>query len=582
MSTNSQIGQTQFGQIQFNGSYDLLEHSDSNRADVNYRGGVGFLTLGSRGYGRPEIFEERILNDTGKQIAEILFTSPSGAILGKLRTDIQKSIISEIGFKINKNGCSIYNLDLNKKPDFPLPNFSIIQIKLFDTKHYWYAGRVEYSDDLIPDEFDKFSLRGVGMREYLKTLGVTDGTVYDAGTDIGEVIDDVVQTWIAPFSPIKYNQSKMYGNIGVVLAGDFEVGSYSIEKILETLQDMAILKKKNFYWSVDGDLEFNFFTVENDSIERTIFIGYDVNKFNPQLNISDVRNSIIVKREQSQGGGAGWTIGGVFNDDSSIAKYGQLDLDYQVPGHFTNDDIDTIGEALLLDKKEPKPSGKVRSLIIKTKNDLLKTGNYRFIFPADKYNNIYNDLDDASQFGKFGTGDLQISDNTDVYIHGSGSVELAYTDAQNDRAELNQNFKGNIKKIMFYIRANKIGNICRVGVGQTNWNENTKDIDIPILSKFFLFTWDVSSLNISEINYFAIQIIDQATTGNSKIYIDKIEFEVFGHQTFKMFLTESNYKFKPNDISIDMEMGNLPPKLETYLAGLFSAASEFKSKGEIK
>lgn len=530
--------------------------------------------MGARRYSSPESWAPRVIASVSTAFSNISIASVSGALLGKIRTDVQKTIVSEIEFTNDANGCADFVLRLNALPDFPILPFSLLTINIGDTDYDWYCGVVDYTDELGTKN-GLYEFKGKGVRSYFETLRAL--TTYNAPLDLGEIVYDIVETWIVPYAPIRLNSAKINTVTGTVLANDIDLSNSPISKILQTLADMC-----GHDWGVDGDRDL-YFLPRATTIRKTFFIGYDLEEFKPKLNISTIKNAIVVQRQEGKGsGGAGWSIAGIYNDPSSIKKYGKKELTYQVPGYFDDSDCALIGQSILDESKDPTFSAQTSGLKIIDGESYMERGTYRFILPYDRYSEIYSDVDSASEWSRHGTGNLSISDCMDFFVHGEKCIQLSYTDAFHMRAELIKNFKGNIKKIRFYIRSNRRGSFLTVGVGLTNWNEYTTPVDIPLIDTFFNFDWDVSSLSIYEINKFALSIDEGVRETPVKVYIDKIELQIDGFKTYHLLLTNTKYTLKPNQKSSASEFGTLPPKMENYLAGLLEAASELKFTQEIR
>lgn len=533
----------------------------------------GFNQLGSRGYLKNDEWSMRGISE-GTGYAEITIETPSGVVLGKIRSDIQNSIIQSVEFTIDEHGCADFKMTLNSLPPFPMFPFSIATIKIGNTRYNWYSGEISYKDDEKADD-DPYEFSGVGLRNYLKTLKAQ--TTYEAGQDIGAIIQDLVTTWIVPYSPIQYNASKIKSTTGVIIANDIELSSASIETILNTLADMAACD-----WGVDGDKDL-YFWPKSTTIKRTLFIGYDINTFKPKRNLTEVKNAIIVKRQEGAGsGGVGWSVAGIYNDVSSVKKYGRKEMTYQVPGFFEDEECDIVGNALLEEKKEPSLSATVTGYIVNGGGDYLERGNYRFVMPFKSYEYVYDDVDDIEDWETETGSALVLSKDEDIYMYGDGCLKIAYSGNNSDLITLQNSFElGKIEKINFYIRASKTGGFINVGIGSGAWNDYTASVDIPIQERFINFEWDVSDFDVRDIDTFGIQINDALGTSSTEIWIDRITFTVKGFQNYELEYKKATYKFSPSDHSARVEFGTIPPKMENYLAGLFAAADELKFTTEI-
>lgn len=525
-----------------------------------------------RAYLAPHRITNRVLQADARYACQIDVFSREGFILGKIRNDVQRPILSSLEFTINENGCADFKMSLVAKPAFEILPFSIVKVRLFNSDFYWYAGEIIDLDDDAPNR-DTFEYKGRGLKRYLAEL--TDDRDFNGTSDLGEIVRDIVETTVAPNSPIGYAFGKLENPIGVALVSDVEMGAASIDKVFESLATMA-----DATWGIDGDADV-YFNARETALQRTFFLGYGAGEFSPKINLGAVKNSILVQRQQGRGaGGAGWAVAGIYSDTTSIRKYGKKELRFQVPGYFSDDDCQAVGEALLAARKDPKFSGTLSGIPITTPGDYLSPGVYRVILPFDEYEVEASALDSAADWTVTALGDLALSDDTTNFIYGTGSVKLTFQTADQDRAEFSPAVVGTIKRIRFYIRSTKPGALVTVGVGETTWNEATRLINFGVVNRFFRFDWDVSAENFSQIGKIGFRVEgDQAA--ETSINVDKLDILIAGNKTYRLDLAKATYKIAPGDFSVDAEFGEVPPKLENYLTTLFKNAEENKYTGEL-
>lgn len=567
------LGQYQFGEFVFSQSDNLPIVVDSTNTLSYKRVQVGFGQFGNRGYSKPKQYYPRIIDEDKAKIATISIVSASGALVGKIRTDVQKTIVFDLSFTLDEKGCADFSLKLNKLPEFPILPFSIMAIKIGNTSFNWYQGEITYTDDLSLDS-TLYEFRGNGLRNYLN--GLKSDVDYPTGQDIGEVVKDLVINHIVPYAPIKYNSSKINLVTGVILTNPIELGKSFLNKVLDTLAQLA-----NHNWGVDGEGELYFEPVDKQKIQKTYFIGYDLQKFKPKLNLQEVKNSVLIQRQHGRGsGGVGWAIGGIYNDVSSVKKYGKKELDLQLPGYFEQQEIDIIGDSILEEKSEPKHSAMTDGFIVQGGLDYQRRGLYRFILPLKNYNVIYDDVDDISHWVKGGVGDLNISKDQNLFVHGNGSIKFSFGNSQADYAYITNLIKGNIVRVQCYIRSNRVGSFASIGVGLTNIQENLYKLDFPVKDSFYSLEWNVKSLGLKKIAKFGIQIEENVEP--TEIHIDKIVFTIKGHNFYKIALKKSRYKFSPSNQSISSEFGILPPKMENYVSALKTTTQELRFTGEVR
>jgi len=513
------------------------------------------------------------------KFAGITITSVSGALVGQIRTDVQKTLVNSITFTDDENGSADFTLVLNALPDFEILRFSMISINIGASDFDWYKGVITYPEE-EGTERGTFKFRGFGLRRYLERLKAD--VDYTPGIDITEIVEDLIETHIAPFSPIGFIPAKIDVNSGVVLSSTVQFGKFSIRKILDTLVRMAQTKDFYYIWGVDGDGDFYWTRKDVSLLERTFFIGYELNNFKPKTNFEEVVNSVIIKRQEGRGsGGVGWAVAGIFSDTSSIAKYGLNELYEQVPGFFDTADATLVGEAILDDRKEPKTSSSTDGWIAITPAEFLEQGNYRMIMPNKLFSETVDDLDSKDDFTIINSGDLVLTDDTTDFVFGSGSIRFNFQNALNQRAELDISIKGIIKEIRFYIRTSAAAKFLTVGVGTSVWDQATTDIELGISGSFIPFVWDVSSFGFTELGKFAIRI-DENRASATTVFIDKLDILFSGHKTYRQRMKRSIYNYRPSRSSVKSEFGELPDSLPEYVAGLQAASEELNFTGEVR
>lgn len=574
----SQLGATVLGESQALGETQHEINPDTPAVfEGKRRTTLGWNQKNSRRrFTRGEIFTQPIKREESA-FATIVITSVSGALIGRIRTDIQKSLLRTLEFTDDENGSADFIMTLNKFPEFEILPFSMLEITVGTSDFSWYKGILSYPDNQGTDR-DFLEFKGFGLRRYLEEWKAD--VDFGPGLDITEIVDNIVQVHVAPRGPIVYNASKIGPLSGVLIANKVEFGKFPIRNVLDTLVKMAQTDDFYYQWGVDGDGDFFWERKATDSLERTWHIGFNLNNFKPRTNFERVRNAIIVQRKEGRGsGGAGWAVAGLFNDASSAAKYGENELNVQIPGFFATAEANLFGNALLDSLKEPIDSARLKFWQANRAVDYLTRGNYRAIMPLKDFQENIDDIDDASDFSIIGSGDLAAADDTTFFVFGTGSTRLTFTASAGTRAELNIVAKGFIKEIRFYIRSSATGAFMTVGVGTSVWDQVTTKLDIPIAESFLPIIWDVSNENLRDITKFAIEIDDDFGFERN-VWIDKLDILFSGHKTYRMRLKRTTYRFTPQSSGAESELGELPDALPDYVSGLQALSEELRFTGE--
>lgn len=508
----------------------------------------------------------------------------TGAILGTIRTDKQRSEISELTFTIDRNGCADFSLKLLRPPRFAIEPFSIVKFNVGSSDFNWFTGAIT-----VPPtpgtQNEPLIYKGFGLRRWLETLQPPDGfTEFSAGTDTTTIITTLAENGVSPFSPISYDPAKIGDLSGVTIAADLELSKFSMRKIFDFFQKLTQTPDYYYLWGVDGEGAFTWTKHLRTDRVRSFFIGYQMQNFIPQENYEAVKNTISIHRDQPDGSGqAGFGVVGPFNDVSSIHKYGRNELIQKIPGYISELDAQTYGQALLIDLAEPKTSAKGGLYQALTQNDYLEQGIYRIFMPLGRYRETVSDLDvdDVSEFAIGGSGDLSVEADTDIYMFANGCPRFDFEAANGQTAELFIDTKGLVKRIAFYARSTRAGSFMTVGIGVDAWGENTVKIAFPAAAVFTPIIVDFSGLNIRDAKYFGFSI-DEEFASSTSVWIDKLDFEFVGHKTYHVELNQAVYKYMPNQIEVTSQWGTPSAALVEYVAALQQLTSELQSAGELK
>lgn len=545
------------------------------------RTSVGWGVTGQRVYGRPSYIIPSVAQPVQQDAIGVSVSTASGAFLGRLRTDARRPILRSLQFTIDDAGCADMSLVLNKPPPFPIAEFAGVDINIFGSAEPWYAGELtdtpEFGTGNVDDEEDRgYTYKGFGYRKALDTM--KEDKDYVAVTDVGNIVNDLTQNYIMPRSSIRYNPSKIDHPIGVLTANAIELSKHPMKKVLETLSLMG-----SRFYGVDGAREL-YYKDQYAGIKKTLFVGWGCEDVKIKRNPETVRNSIIIQRAQGKGsGGAGWVVAWIENDDTSIAKYKKKELFYQVPGSFGDAECELIAQRLLARLKDPQITIQIKNVPIRSAADFYDAGTYKVVLPPGVYDSSLNDCEDSAQWSLSGSGDLAVANDTVKYMSGAKSIKLSYTTSANKVAILtvSPHYKAFVRKIRIWVYCSRQGQLFTMGIGRTNWNERTVPCSISLASQFHPIEWDVSGYDIREIGKIGFRI-DDASATPTNIYVDRIEVQASGHRTFVAKFKRGVYFFEPMKQVADLEFGDMPPRMEQYLAGLLATADELKFTGEVR
>lgn len=568
------LGSTVMGSSPMNTAISTSVTTPTGEVTGRRRATYGFEYFGHRVYSKSFGYAPYTRSNVGGGgFASITISNYAGALLGQIRTDIKNTIVKELSFTLDEKGCAEFNLTLNSLPSFPLLPVSIVRINIANDDFDWYCGQLEYA----PDEGtfrSEYKYKGFGLRKLLERVSVE--RTYSAPQDIGLIVQDIAQNYIATQTPIGYNASKIETTTGVLIASDNELSKAKMDKVLDTYAEMASAR-----WGVDGDGDL-YFELKSNTIKRNYFIGYEFTEFEPEQNTNDIKNSIYVQRQDGKGsGGAGWAVAYIAQDTTSQAKYGVRELQYQMPGYFSDADCTVVGDALLAELKDPKTYAKISNIPVLSVDSYLERGVTRFINQPSRWISEVQDCDDYTDWTiDSGTGDIIVlSDSSSILLSGAASLKATWTANSFASWYSTISVTGGIKKVQAWVRANRAGSLVQIGVGNGSYIQNQKTIPIPVQNTWVLFDWDVSDLNLTDLNQVGFDILnaDETTT----LYIDRIMVELVGSKHYSLEMTKATYTFGPGKQMISSaEFGPPPMRMYDYVASLLAQAAENKFTGE--
>jgi hypothetical protein len=263
-------------------------------------------------------------------------------------------------------------------------------------------------------------------------------------------------------------------------------------------------------------------------------------------------------------------VGGVYQDLTSIAKYGLREYTQKVPGFFADAEVDLIGNAVLEDRKDPKLTGKVERFYLRKPEDIIQRGLHRFIMPVEDYPSLIVEDESFTAWTKSGAGDTVLSNSSTLVVQGNDSLKIEFTNGQNDVITTPVVVNGDIQAIEFWIRGNITGDILEFGFGLTNYNENVQTVSIGTANVWSRFRWDTSSLNQRKIRVIGFKVL---TTDAGEIYIDSVTSVIRGQRHYDLDMRRTVCTIGGGSYQT-AEFGQLPIGLSDYTSALLQQVQE--------
>jgi len=518
-------------------------------------------------------------------------TTLTGSVLGAIRTDTQFSPIGGVKYTRDRNGCADAVLTLCEPPRFEILPFAVVRYSLADVQAY--EGVVTAPPEIPTTDDKALEYKIFGLRRWLEQLQPADGYgVFEAGTDVTEIVRSIAQNSLVGRSPIRYDAAKIDALSGTVIAADIDVTNKSLKSILNFLAGLAQTPEYYYVWKIDEEGALAWTRYDRDVPVKTFFVGYDIFDFKPQKNFDTIKNTISIHREaEPESGDSGFGVVGIFNDETSVKKYGRLELVQKVPGYVADADGVAYGEALLSDLAEPKFAATGKALL-RSSADLLPEGApVRVVMPFGVFRDELSPLDRAQVADEYtdeydnvfeieGAGDLAVSFDPDNFIYANGAVKLTFENAVGQVAVLRVESKIPVRRIFFYARATRIGAIVRVGVGKNAWNERTATISLKSAGEFYPFEIDFSDDPLfSGIGFFGVEILGDENAPQS-VWLDKLDGEFVGNKTYKLILESATYDLSATTGEVALKFGQPAASIVDYVAALQVLVSDMQRTGQ--
>ena len=309
---------------------------------------------------------------------KIKFYNPSDVKIGELGSDVKEGRVSKVEFELLDLGCGAFSLLLDDYPSFDIEYRTRVDIHPYFDEIPWFTGFIQTLPQ--PGKKKPYEYTGYGFFEQLDWVTVS-GTYENQ--DIANIVKNIIETMVAPYTQIIYNSSKIETTGYVVDSVDFYL--VKAKDAIQTLADMA----QGYEFGVDNSREFYFRPVDTN-IYYSLWAGKHFQEFEIEEDPTEVRNRLYIKVGLIQGEGYGWikegsNCIGYVEDLDSIAAYGLREEVITAPETLNVSDATQWAEEILAKKKNPKISAKLKNIFFdKTKTKIDAKGKIR-ITTADGF-----------------------------------------------------------------------------------------------------------------------------------------------------------------------------------------------------
>lgn len=279
------------------------------------------------------------------------FYNRQGQRTARVVSDEKASPLINAEFKLDTNGCANFTFKLKRDHGIEVAYNQRIDIRLFGGNQPWYSGYI-MTRPIAGTTEDVWEYSGYGFFQQLEYVIVNKKFT---GTEISQVARDIITGDIEPNTAVRYNSSKIYstGYTASSLTFDYATG----KDCLKQLSEFAA----NYIYGVDEYREVYFKPLNTEINENSRFwVGYHIEKFIPEEDISTVINYVYVQGGTLDDGGS--NIMYQTSDAASIATYGKRAAVLSIPSAYAETDAKRWGDNELNKAKDPKRTAKVEGI----------------------------------------------------------------------------------------------------------------------------------------------------------------------------------------------------------------------------
>lgn len=570
----------------FGGSYPFgtvisVGYSNLRTAPPITGGHLGHGALAQRAFSRPETYADTsddspftVGDEAG--VSEITFYSRFSSVIGRIRTDVQEGILSDMRITKRRGGCRDFTMTLAKLPDFEIPQQAIFSVQIGSSTTPKYFGKLDQTPQRGHTEGDGFTYEGFGFSRTLAR--VRKDQIFLAGTDVGEVVYQLIlEAFEDGDCDFNFNPGKINRATGTVLVGNLQSSRAPLDKIFDSLGDLS-----NHDWDIDGRRDF-FFRTRQGEIQKSYLDGYDFAKCQIKVDPTSIVNSATIKRGKPSGSGElGYTICSQRSNATSIAKHGPYPKDFIVPSLFTDADGDQLADRIIEELKDPKTNIKITGIPIRSPEDFLEAGPIRVVGEFGEITETIQECDDLDTTQVIGAGDLVTTFESAIIHSGAASFKLLYGNAAGQRFQMQTDFSSqDFKEIIWWIHASRLAEPFKIYIGDSVYNQIQFDFKVGVVGRYYPIRFNVENSGIERIRLLTFEIVN-AAPANTVVYIDSIEAKRMGNPHYTQLPEREVYTFSATKRTLDLDCGPVPDSIESYLKAVIKVQRELSEGVEVR
>lgn len=330
------------------------------------------------------------------------------------------------------------------------------------------------------------------------------------------------------------------------------------------------------------------FTKKSSDLVAILLIGYEMNETQETLDDSEVINRWYVnqKKDRTAVAPQGFKAGAVSSDATSIANYGLLESEQDVPVYYGTGLCQAMADALVESTKNPKNTITVKN----APYAYYELGMYKIITQPRMRDSVLHTCEDLTGWS-YNSERIAASIQSSDVVYGNGAIRLAYDHyAEGEVFYLSPNLPiMNPQRIRFWYKGSRIGQEVSFMYGQDSYSENAVSFTV-YTTRWRPYEVDISGFTGSKLGQFGFRLDDsgpvrsQATFGSgllgtpfawgnryssvSYLYFDEITMFSLSSEQKLMELTEVEAVREENAVC-NLTFGPRAEGMPEYLAKQF-------------
>ena len=375
---------------------------------------------------------------------------------------------------------------------------------------------------------------------------------------VSELIKFMVTEYFSLVPFIKNIDTFISETTGVFIGSRVDFQDMDYEEAFERLQSMAV----GYRLWVDPMGVIRLDPESSQPID-SIFSG-----FGPSMefdeNLDEIVNIVTVKGIADKSGGkiGGFAIKAIARDETSILRNGPMEKEIEVSASWGDEAMQTVADQVLNSYKE----GVTTAEVDKAPFGYYAIGKYTLVSSEDFYTDVIDEMDSLD--GWEADVEITASLSSSILVTGSHSIRLQFN-SDADGAEFKKDVSLEIpglRKMIFYLRSNKVGTFLKFGLGTTDFTENLYTIPIGQSADLEQYVVEVPISPNSTIGQIGFLI--DGSEDLSDVFIDEISFEYYTALHIQIDLKQVDVIINPHDRYCKLHFGIIYQGLDNFMANL--------------